>query len=115
MTTAESLAGLIRESRGLRHKADIAPVMQRLGIGAGDAVAVGDDAAAIPDGNGYLLLAIEGFVEDFVAADPWFAGYCGIMVNVSDILAMGGRPMRLSALSDSAGPRCHSSVWRQRT
>jgi AIR synthase-related protein len=23
---------------------------------------------------------------------PWFAGYCGVMVNVSDIYAMGGRP-----------------------
>jgi hypothetical protein len=21
---------------------------------------------------------------------PWFAGYCGVMVNVSDIAAMGG-------------------------
>ena len=35
---------------------------------------VGDDCAAIPDGDGYLLLAIEGFINDFVAADPWFAG-----------------------------------------
>jgi AIR synthase-related protein len=24
---------------------------------------------------------------------PWFAGYCGVMVNVSDIYAMGGRPI----------------------
>lgn len=23
---------------------------------------------------------------------PWFAGYCGVMVNVDDIYAMGGRP-----------------------
>lgn len=93
MTGAETLAALIRDSRGIHHKADIAPVMQRLGIGADDAVAVGDDAAAISDGDGYMLLAIEGFVDDFVAADPWFAGYCGVMVNVSDILAMGGRPI----------------------
>jgi hypothetical protein len=28
-----------------------------------------------------------------VAGDPWFAGWCGIMVNISDVAAMGGRPI----------------------
>ena len=56
------------------------------------AVAVGDDCAAIPDGDGFLLFAIEGFMNEFVARDPWFAGWCGVMVNVSDIAAMGGGP-----------------------
>ena len=27
-------------------------------------------------------------------SDPWFAGWCGVMVNVSDIAAMGARPHR---------------------
>jgi AIR synthase-related protein len=40
-----------------------------------------------------MLFAIEGFMNEFVAGDPWFAGWCGIMVNVSDIAAMGGRPV----------------------
>jgi len=57
------------------------------------AVPVGDDCAAIPDGDGYLLLATEGYLNDFVATQPRFAGYCGVMVNVSDIYAMGGRPI----------------------
>lgn len=60
----------------------------------GDAEIVnGDDAAAIraPDGS-YLLLAAEGMRNEFVASDPWFAGYSALMVNVSDIAAMGGRP-----------------------
>jgi AIR synthase-related protein len=39
------------------------------------------------------LFAIEGFLNAFVAADPWFAGWCGVMVNLSDIAAMGGRPL----------------------
>lgn len=56
-------------------------------------IPVGDDCAAIPDGDGYLLLATEGYLNDFVATRPWFAGYCGVMVNVSDIYAMGGRPI----------------------
>jgi AIR synthase-related protein len=47
----------------------------------------------IADGAGYLLLAAEGIWPLFLASDPWFAGYSAIMVNVSDIHAMGGRPL----------------------
>ena len=65
----------------------------RLGVSGDSAVPVGDDCAAIPDGDGYLLFAIEGFMNEFVAGDPWFAGWCGVMVNISDIAAMGGRPI----------------------
>src|ERR1700710_1514776 len=96
------LAATLRAGRGFAHKRDIADVMdtlvKSLPGGAADlaqAVAVGDDCAAIPDpgGDGWLLFAIEGFLDDFVEAMPWFAGYCGVMVNVSDIYAMGGRPI----------------------
>jgi selenophosphate synthetase-related protein len=34
---------------------------------------------------------------------PWFAGYCGVMVNVSDIYAMGGRPLAVVDALWSAG------------
>jgi AIR synthase-related protein len=88
-----ALAQHLRESRGFAHKADIAPLVRRLGIDREQTIAVGDDCAAIPDGDGFLLFAIEGFVASFVAADPVFAGYCGVMVNLSDIAAMGGRPI----------------------
>jgi hypothetical protein len=67
--------------------------MQHLPMHAGSEIVVGDDCAAIPDADGYLLLACEGYLNDFVASQPWFAGYCGVMVNVSDIYAMGGRPI----------------------
>ena len=89
----EELAGTLRASRGLAAKRDIAPIAARLGLSADSAVPVGDDCAAIPDGDGFLLLAIEGFMNEFVAGDPWFAGWCGVMVNISDIAAMGGRPI----------------------
>lgn len=56
-------------------------------------VRVGDDCAAIPDGDQFLLFAAEGMRESFVAADPWFAGYSAVMVNLSDVAAMGGRPL----------------------
>jgi uncharacterized protein len=97
-----SLAATLRAGRGFAHKRDIGDVMdtlvRALPGGAADlaqAVAIGDDCAAIPDpsGDGWLLFAIEGFLDDFVDAMPWFAGWCGVMVNVSDIAAMGGRPI----------------------
>ena len=90
--TLRDIAAAVLAGRGLAHKADIAGVVDALGLDEG-AIRVGDDCAAIPDGDGWLLFAIEGFVNDFVEADPRFAGYCGIMVNLSDVAAMGGRPI----------------------
>jgi hypothetical protein len=87
------LAATLRAGRGIAGKRDIAAVAGRLGLSGASAVAVGDDCAAIPDGDGFLLFAIEGFMNEFVAGDPWFAGWCGIMVNLSDVAAMGGRPI----------------------
>ncbi len=92
MSELAGLALALRDGVGLQHKHDIAPVIAALGLGD-NAVRVGDDCAAIPDGDGWLLLAIEGFLPGFVAREPFFAGYCGIMVNLSDIAAMGGRPL----------------------
>ncbi|WP_051516724.1 sll0787 family AIR synthase-like protein [Herbaspirillum sp. RV1423] len=94
----EQLAETLRQSRGIAHKRDIGEVMQTVHpslptIVNGQTIAIGDDCAAIPDGDGYLLFAIEGFINEFVEKQPWFAGYCGVMVNVSDIYAMGGRPV----------------------
>jgi AIR synthase-related protein len=88
------LAEMLRASRNIAAKSDIALAARRMGLNGAAGVPVGDDCAAIPEGDGgYTLLAIEGFMNEFVTADPWFAGWCGIMVNLSDIAAMGGRPI----------------------
>lgn len=92
MSALAELVERLRESRGFRHKRDISQVLSRLPQGA-QSVAIGDDCAAIPDGDSYMLFAIEGLVSDFVRTMPWFAGYSAVMVNVSDIYAMGGRPI----------------------
>lgn len=110
MTLAE-LTIALRDSRGFAHKRDISDIVTALGqsmpgggADLGQAVPVGDDCAAIPDGHGgYLLFAIEGLVEDFIERMPWFAGYSGVMVNVSDIYAMGGRPTAVVDALWSAG------------
>lgn len=88
------LAHTLRQSLGMVHKQDIQMVAKFLATeNAASDILMGDDCAAIPDGDGYLLLAAEGMMPDFVATDPWFAGWSAVMVNVSDIYAMGGRPI----------------------
>lgn len=93
----EGLAAALRASRGFAHKRDIAQVLPQLGPSSfATAVPNGDDCAVLPDpagGDGHLLLAIEGMVQDFVEQQPWFAGYSAVMVNLSDIAAMGGRAL----------------------
>ncbi|TAI61901.1 sll0787 family AIR synthase-like protein [Bradyrhizobium sp. Leo170] len=105
----DQLAERLRKSRGIAAKADIAAVAAALELSGDQAIPVGDDCAAIADGDGYLLFAIEGFMNEFVAADPWFAGWCGAMVNISDVAAMGGRPTAIvnaiwSDGADNAAP-----------
>jgi AIR synthase-related protein len=105
----DCLCSALRASRGFAHKGDIADVMQRLAPVLPADARVGDDCAAIADGDGHLLFAIEGFVDEFVERMPWFAGYCGVMVNASDIYAMGGRPVAVvdalwSEGADQAAP-----------
>ncbi len=90
-----ALAERLSANSGIAAKEDIGIVADRLGLADQD-IAVGDDCAALPDGEGYLLFAMEGFINEFVAADPWFAGWCGVMVNISDIAAMGGRPIAVA-------------------
>lgn len=94
-TPLQQLVAELRAHKGIAHKRDIDGVLAALGTAAlpGADAWLGDDCAAIPHGDGHLLFAIEGFINAFVAHDPWFAGWCGVMVNLSDIAAMGGRPL----------------------
>lgn len=90
------LAGLIaslQKHEGLVRKQDVQAPARALHTSL-TAIKNGDDAAAIPDrdGSGYTLLAAEGMLPAFVAREPFFAGLCAVMTNVSDIAAMGGRP-----------------------
>ncbi|MBA8801452.1 hypothetical protein FHW77_005208 [Agrobacterium sp. RC10-4-1] len=91
-----ALAAALAAHPSIRSKLGIAGTTRALSISAGTAGMPGDDAAAIaaPDGT-WDLLAGEGFIPQFVQDDPWFAGWCGVMVNLSDIAAMGGRATAL--------------------
>ena len=91
----DALAGRLRAHPSIRSKLAIAGATGALGLTAAAPGRPGDDAAVLPRGDGYDLLAGEGFIPAFVADDPWFAGWCAVMVNLSDIAAMGGRATAL--------------------
>jgi AIR synthase-related protein len=101
-----SLEALVRELRGraeLDLKRDIQVAARAFGRSSQSAwfptatpILNGDDAAALPDGDGYVLFAAEGMRAEFLAADPWFCGFCSVMVNLNDIAAMGGRPWAIT-------------------
>ena len=107
MAELDAIVAAVRASRGFAHKQDISAVMGRLQgtPAAPGGLPNGDDCAVLPDpsGGSYLLFAIEGLVQDFVEAMPWFAGYSGVLVNLSDIAAMGGRPTAVVDALWSAG------------
>ena len=91
MTVAEIAAELAAHP-SIPGKLDIAEATRALGLGTNSEGRPGDDAAALPrPEGGWDLFAAEAFIPAFVADDPWFSGWCGVMVNLSDIAAMGGQ------------------------
>ena len=93
------LVNALRKTSGLLAKSDIRSAaatfhhhpFPQLGL----AGMLGDDSAVLPAQTGQLLLACEGMHPELVEEDPWFAGWSGVLVNLSDIAAMGGRPLAL--------------------
>ena len=53
----------------------------------------GDDAAVIPWGDEYLLVAADGMMTGLLVNEPYAAGKASVMVTVNDIYSMGGRPI----------------------
>ncbi|MEL7803438.1 sll0787 family AIR synthase-like protein [Sulfitobacter pontiacus] len=96
MIDVAALAAHLAAHPHVAGKRDIDIACAALGLTQDSPGRPGDDAAAIPDGEGWQLMATEGFMNDFVASAPWFAGWCAVMVNMSDILAMGGRPLAVT-------------------
>jgi AIR synthase-related protein len=110
------LAEHLRSALGVQQKREIQAAARHLPAAQGGPwgkaeVRIGDDCAAIPDGEGYLLLAAEGMWPELVAREPRFAGYCAVLVNVSDVYAMGGRPLAIvDALYASDAPSAEP-IW----
>lgn len=68
---------------------------------------VGDDGAPVPGSD--MVAACDAILPAMVERDPEWAGWCGVLVNVNDLAAMGARPV---ALLDAVGARDASSAAR---
>ena len=77
------------------------------GLRPGGTGFVGDDAAPVP-GTG-LLAACDAILPSMVEREPEWAGWCGVLVNLNDLAAMGARPV---GLLDSLGARDSSFASR---
>src|SRR5437868_2746731 len=89
MTSLDQLATSIRRSPALAAKRDLA-LLRRLGTPLD-----GDDGAVLAHGDAYLILCGEAIHPSFVRDDPRAAGAAAVVTNVSDVRAMGGRPLGL--------------------
>jgi uncharacterized protein len=109
----DALATRLRGFDGLRGKRALGLVRGLPGLDGGD------DAALIPHGDGFLVLCAEAISPEFLHADPFAAGVAALVTNVSDVRAMGGRPLALvdtlvSPDEEHAGRVLDGLAWASR-
>lgn len=63
------------------------------GLAPGGPGFVGDDGVPVPGSD--VVAACDAIVPSMVERDPWWAGWCGVLVNVNDLAAMGAVPVGL--------------------
>ena len=90
----------LQEFVGVSRKNSIEKVTKTLGevynISGEVLLDFGDDASAIDIGNNQvILLAADGIWGQLMSVNPYWAGYCSVLVNVNDIAAMGGKPIAM--------------------
>ncbi len=84
----------IKNYRGLQRKADIGLLSDLIAKNGGDIIAAkGEDGAVLSINGCSIVFAADGIMEELADIEPEWAGYCSILVNVHDVLAMGGRPV----------------------
>jgi putative methanogenesis marker protein 2 len=90
----DELAQSLRDFEGVARKRAIGPLVKWFDedLSTGN---FGEDAAIIERGDESLLLAADGIWSRLMDADPEWAGYCAVLVNIHDILAMGGTPLAM--------------------
>lgn len=108
-TTLGRIVEDFREDPGVRQKAHLGLVSEVLG-GSDWVQGPGDDAAALPNGDGHLLAAGEALWPPFVEQDPHGAGIGAVIANVNDIAAMGGRCLGLLDTLVAREPAARSAL-----
>ncbi|MCQ8893082.1 MAG: methanogenesis marker 2 protein [Methanolinea sp.] len=110
VSTAE-IAIAVQEYEGVRRKHAIGEMVRAVRIDSpGVLASFGEDAAVIDHGDEVLLLAADGIWSRLMEADPYWAGYCAVLVNIHDIAAMGGRPLAMVDVFSISDPAIQDKV-----
>jgi putative methanogenesis marker protein 2 len=112
--STDTVAQAVREYEGVTRKKVIGNMIRSLRMENPDVVAsFGEDAAVIRhNAEDALLLAADGIWSKLMEADPFWAGYCAVLVNVHDIAAMGGRPIAMVDILSVTNDRIRDEVTR---
>ena len=111
--STETIAKVVREYEGVKRKHAIGEMVKALKIDAPHVVAsFGEDAAVIEHHGEALLLAADGIWSRLMEADPYWAGYCSVLVNIHDIAAMGGHPIAMVDIFSIAKTTIQEQVVR---
>jgi putative methanogenesis marker protein 2 len=105
----DELAQSLRDFEGVARKRAIGPLVKWFDedLSTGN---FGEDAAVIERGDESLLLAADGIWSRLMDADPEWAGYCAVLVNIHDILAMGGTPLAMVDVFSANSPEVCNRV-----
>ncbi|MDH7597717.1 MAG: methanogenesis marker 2 protein [Methanothrix sp.] len=111
--TLESLVSELRSFVGITRKRSIGDMLRYFPAISDKVIAdFGEDAAVIDNGDEVLLLAADGIWSVLMDADPEWAGYCAVLVNVHDIAAMGGTPIAMVDVLSVNSPKLADAVLR---
>ena len=106
-----TIASVVKEYEGVRRKHAIGEMVKAVRIdSSGILASFGEDAAVIEHGDEVLLFAADGIWSRLMEADPYWAGYCAVLVNIHDIAAMGGRPLAMVDVFSISDTRIQKKV-----
>jgi putative N-acetyltransferase (TIGR04045 family) len=69
---------------------------------------LGDDGAPVPGSD--LVAACDAIIPSLVERDPEWAGWCGVLVNVNDLAAMGAAPVGLLDAVAARNAECAARI-----
>jgi hypothetical protein len=87
-----ALARDVRAFAGVHAKAAIGVVSEIFG-GSDWLSGPGDDGAAVPFGDSFVIACGEALLPSFVQHDPFGSGIAAVLTNINDLAAMGARPL----------------------
>ena len=111
----KTLTKSIQEFEGVTRKNSIDNVISLLedayNVSGNVIIDIGDDASAIDIGNNQaLLIAADGIWGQIMDVNPYWAGYCAVLVNVNDIAAMGAKPLAMVNIMSIANDEIYGEL-----